>query len=152
MSIGDTVSSLVEHIRREQYAIAVQVANTQLFDGHFDELESFAKLIENWARGNRCIQEHVFCFQSVYRSVFFEDLLRRALANFLNPEPLRILSLEIPSESNRRRIEVSLRLAGLNAPEMDAWLVERWQLTKKITQGWVPPTHSKHAQPLAEHN
>jgi hypothetical protein len=152
MSVGDTVSSLVEYIRREEYAIAVQIANRQLCDGHLEELDSFARLLGKWAKGEHRLREHVFCFRSVYRSVFFEDLLRRALADFSNPAPLPATAIDVPCESYRRRIELSLRLAGLTALEMDAWLAQRWRLTEKVTRDWVAPTHSRHAQPSADHN
>ena len=98
------------------------------------------------------MSEHAFCVRSVYRSMLFESALRTATMFFLDrdPPPPKAVEMAIPDQELARAL--SLRLTGMDAAEFDAWMDERWRLTRKLTTQWSAPKHGDTARPLVGRN
>jgi hypothetical protein len=70
MNVESISRAFAKHLRREEYGSAAQLANNELGDGRYDNVE------------------HIACFRSVYRSMLFEDSLRRAIGHFIGEHSL----------------------------------------------------------------
>jgi hypothetical protein len=153
MNAPSVLRSLTKHLRRENYAIAVMFANNELLDGHLDNASLIADALDEWeSASNRMprMAEHVLCFRSVYRSMLFEDFLRRAIGTYIHEQAIPPMAIEVPIAGQEARVALRLRLAGMDGEAMDAWLERQWQLTQQVTQQWAAPTHDRGARPLLE--
>jgi hypothetical protein len=129
------------------------LANNELLDGHLDNASLIADALDEWESGsNRMprMAEHAFCFRSVYRSMLFEDFLRRAIGALIHEQLIPPTATEVPIASQEARVALRLRLAGMDGEAMDAWLERQWRLAQQVTQQWAAPTHSRGARPLLE--
>jgi hypothetical protein len=150
MNRQNIVQTLVTHLRREEYGSAVQFANNELGDGRHDNVESIAEALDQWEASSSTLVERAFCFRSVYRSVLFEDSLRRAIALFMGEQPVAPQALEMTSDREQAISLLSLRLAGMDAQSMDEWLDRRWHVTEQVTRQWAAPKCNRPSRPLTE--
>ena len=153
MNAQSVLRSLTKHLRREDYASAVMLANNELLDGHLDNASLIANALDEWESGsNRMprMTEHAFCFRSVFRSMLFEDFLRRAIGAFIHEHLIPPMAIEVPIAGQEAIVALRLRLTGLDGEAMDAWLERQWHLTQQVTQQWAAPTHNRGARPLLE--
>ncbi len=153
MSAQSVLRSLMKNLRREDYASAVMFANNELLDGRLDNASLIADTLDEWESGsNRMprMTEHAFCFRSVYRCMLFEDFLRRAIGTLIHEHPIPPMAIETPVAGQEAIVALRLRLAGMEAEAMDAWLERQWLLTQQVTQQWAAPTHNRGARPLVE--
>jgi hypothetical protein len=153
MNAQGALRSWTRYLRREDYASAVLLANNELLDGHLDNASLMAGALDEWESGsNRMprMAEHAFCFRSVYRSMLFEDFLRRAIGALIHEQLIPPTATEVPIAGQEARVALRLRLAGMDGEAMDAWLERQWRLAQQVTQQWAAPTHSRGARPLLE--
>jgi len=99
MNVESILRAFAKHLRREEYGSAAQLANTELGDGRYDNVEHIADALDRWETGSGPLLERTFCFRSVYRSMLFEDSLRRAIGHFVGEHSLP------RGRSNSRRSE-----------------------------------------------
>jgi hypothetical protein len=155
MNAQSVLRSLTRYLRREDYASAVLLANNELLDGHLDVASFIADALDEWeavSTRSKYMAEHSVCFRSVYRSMLFEDFLRRAIGAFIDEHPIPPQLVEIPVTGQDATVAVRLRLSGLGAKSMDDWLQQQWDLTRQVTQHWTAPKHNKAARPLSTRN
>jgi hypothetical protein len=88
MNVESILRAFAKHLRREEYGSAAQLANTELGDGRYDNVEHIADALDRWETGSGPLLERTFCFRSVYRSMLFEDSLRRAIGQFIGEHSL----------------------------------------------------------------
>ncbi|HEV8070552.1 MAG TPA: hypothetical protein VGP76_22750 [Planctomycetaceae bacterium] len=153
MNAQCALRSWTRYLRREDYASAVLLANNELLDGHLDNASLMADALDEWESGsNRMprMAEHAFCFRSVYRSMLFEDFLRRAIGALIHEQLIPPTATEVPIAGQEAIVALRLRLAGMDGEAMDAWLERQWRLAQQVTQQWAAPTHSRGARPLLE--
>ena len=151
INVSETLESLRRHLYREHYGSAVQLVNDLLGEGQFQQVAAIADLLDGWAAGDESLTEQVYCFRSVFRSVLFEDLLRRAIARFVDPQPPapRAADMSLTREPENALL---LRLVAMGTQELDDWLEGRWRLTRFVTQEWAAPSHDRHACPILGRN
>lgn len=155
MNAQSVLRPLIRHLRREDYATAVLLADNELLDGRLDRTSLIANALDEWestSTRSKRMTEHALCFRSVYRSMFFEHILRRAIAAFIDEQPIPPSLIEVPIKRHDAIVAVRLRLSGLDAKAMDEWLERQWKLTKEVTQQWSAPKHNKGARPLLRRN
>jgi hypothetical protein len=155
MNAQSVLRPLTRHLRREDYASAVLLANNELLDGRLDRASLIADALDEWestSGHSKRMEEHAFCFRSVYRSMSFEGLLRRAIGAFTDEHPIPPMPIEEPVQGQERVIGLHLRLCGMTADEMDEWLNHQWNLARQVTQQWTPPKHDRGARPRSARN
>jgi hypothetical protein len=96
--------------------------------------------------------QHAFCFRSVYRSMLFEGLLRRAIGACIDEHPIPPTAIEAPVPGQEDVIALRLRLCGMTAQELDEWLERQWDRTRQVTQQWSAPKHDTGARPISARN
>jgi hypothetical protein len=152
ISVSETLESLARHLHGEHYGSAVQLVNDLLGEDQFQRVTAVADLLDKWTAGDeKTLSEHAFCFRSVFRSVLFEDLLRRAIANFSDPRTLPTRAVAMGSKREPENALV-LRLVAMEASELDDWLKQRWRFTRQVTELWAAPSHDRHACPVLDRN
>ena len=153
MSAQAVLRSFTKHLRHEDYASAVLLSNNELLDCRLDNASFIADALDEWNSESKRMPrmaEHAFCFRSVYRSMLFEDFLRRAIGTFIHEQPIPPMAIEVPIAGQEAIVALRLRLAGMEAYAMDAWLERQWSLTQQVTRQWAAPTHNRGARPLLE--
>jgi hypothetical protein len=150
MNVESILRAFAKHLRREEYGSAAQLANNELGDGRYDNVEHIADALERWEKGSGPLLERTLCFRSVYRSMLFEDSLRRAIGHFIGEHSLPPRAVEFATEREQETTLLSLRLSGFDSQAMDEWFERRWSLTRKVTQQWSAPKHNQPSRPQTE--
>ncbi len=89
MNAQSVLRSLTRHLRREDYASAVLLANNELWEGRLGNASLIAHALDEWKTGSKRMArmaENAFCFRSVFRCMLFEDFLRRAVGTFIHEQ------------------------------------------------------------------
>jgi hypothetical protein len=155
MNAQSVLRPLTRHLRREDYASAVLLANNELLEGRLDRASLIADALDQWestSTRSKRLAEHAFCFRSVYRSMLFEGLLRRAIGALIDEHPFPPRAIERPVPGRKRVIAMQLRLCGMTAQELDDWLERQWDRTRQVTQQWAGPRHNSGARPMSARN
>jgi hypothetical protein len=155
MSAQSVLRSLIRHMRREDYASAVLLADHELLDGGLDGASLIADALDQWESAptrSKRMGEHAFCFRSVYRSMLFEGFLRRAIGALIDEHPVPPTAIEATIPGQERVIALRLRLCGMTPQEMDEWLERQWGRTRQVTQEWAAPKHNEGARPITSRN
>ncbi len=155
MNAQAVLRPLTRHLRREDYASAVLLANNELLEGRLDRASLIADALDQWESAptrSKRMGEHAFCFRSVYRSMLFEGFLRRAIGALIDEGPISLTAIERPAPGQNRVIALQLRLCGMTAQELDDWLERQWDRTRQVTQQWAAPKHNRGACPMTARN
>jgi hypothetical protein len=155
MNAQSVLRPLIRHLRREDYATAVLLANNELLEGRLDRASLIADALDQWESAptrSKRMGEHAFCFRSVYRSMLFEGFLRRAIGALIDEHSIPPTAIERQARRQKRVIALQLRLCGMTAYELDHWLKRQWDRTRQVTQQWAAPRHNRGARPMTARN
>jgi hypothetical protein len=122
MKLRAALQRFIQHVRREEYGSAVQLLNDELIARGFANVTQVADILDSWEAGCESMSERAFSVRSVFRSVLFEDGLRRATAFFCERLPPPPKAAEIPIPDLETALALSLRLTGMDAEGLNAYL------------------------------
>ena len=64
MNVEHVLRVLVRHLRREEYGSAVQLANNELGDGRYDNVEHIAEALDRWETSSGALVEPRFASEA----------------------------------------------------------------------------------------